>query len=238
MSGSKLIFIIEDEPDVARTIENSLLSYGYEVESFRTGQAVLQRLQHRKPDICLVDLMLPDMDGLALVRNLGEMSAMGVMVLTGRGDLSDRVLGLEIGADDYLVKPFEPRELVARVKSLARRLEGIQTIAAPRQSREAQFGGWRFSLDTLTLNHEDGREDRLSVAEAQLLMSLLRSPNRVLSREQLMDDDMDDNQPFDRSIDVRISRLRKKLENDSRDPKLIKTIYGAGYLLAASVKWI
>ncbi|MGB0749020.1 MAG: response regulator transcription factor [Magnetospiraceae bacterium] len=239
MTTKGLVFILEDERDVSDLITLALTDHGYSVETFRTGAAALQRLSKKKPDVCLVDLMLPDMDGLEIVRSLDETPEVGVIILTGRGDLSDRVLGLEIGADDYLVKPFEPRELVARVNSLVRRLVRIRDIAAPQDSRRAFFAGWTFDTGALTLQSRDGRSESVSSAEAQLLLALLRAPNRVLSRDQLLDSHgFEDHQPFDRSIDVRVSRLRKKLEKDAKTPKIIKTIYGVGYLLASQVEWV
>jgi DNA-binding response OmpR family regulator len=146
------------------------------------------------------------------------------------------VLGLELGADDYLVKPFEPRELVARVRSILRR---YQRAAAPEPGGTdrsvAVFGPWRFDSSRHSLIRADGSETSLSAAEAVLLLALVRRPNRILSREQLLGErDVD---PFDRSIDVRISRLRRKLDDDPHSPKLIKTVYGAGYLFSAQVSW-
>ena len=179
------------------------------------------------------------------MRELWEDVRFGVVVLTGRGDVSDRVLGLELGADDYIVKPFEPRELVARVKTVIRRREQLTTAAAAGASGKAQFGDWVFDLGDLTLTMSDGRQESLTAAEAELLTALLKAPRRVLSRDQLQGPESDrDDAPFDRAIDVRISRIRKKIEPDSRspepdpqNPKIIKTVYGAGYLFTADVKW-
>jgi len=234
-TGNPVIFVLEDEPDIARLICSNLADYGFRCEHLRTGRDLLVRARNTTPDLCIVDLGLPDMDGMQVVRQLQEGTPCAVLILTGRNDVTDRVLGLELGADDYIVKPFEPRELVARVRSILRR---YQRSAAPEVVSErsvASFAGWTFDSNRHTLTAPDGHEISLSAAEAGLLATLLRRPNKILSREQLLGErDVD---PFDRSIDVRISRLRRKLDDDPQNPKLIKTVYGAGYLFAAQVSW-
>ena len=232
---SPLVFIVEDEPDIARLISSSLAEYGFSSETFGTGRALLARARKVQPELAILDLGLPDMDGLQVLRELQEQHPCAALILTGRDGLTDRVLGLELGADDYLVKPFEPRELVARVRSILRRYQKAAT-SEPAPHGGARFCGWHFDLDRLTLSADDGREVSLSAAEAALLQSLLKRPNKILSREQLIGERELD--PFDRSIDVRISRLRRKLEDDPQDPKIIKTVYGAGYLLCATVEWV
>jgi DNA-binding response OmpR family regulator len=172
------------------------------------------------------------MDGLQVLRELQEQHPCAALILTGRDGLTDRVLGLELGADDYLVKPFEPRELVARVRSILRRYQKA-AASEPDGHSAARFAGWHFDIGRLSLHADDGREVSLSAAEAALLQTLLKRPNKILTREQLIGERELD--PFDRSIDVRISRLRRKLEDDPQDPKIIKTVYGAGYLLCAAV---
>ena len=188
------------------------------------------------PDLCIVDLGLPDADGLDVVRELQARYDCGVMVLTGRGYLSDRVMGLELGADDYIVKPFEPRELVARVRSILRRHDKSGSAAAAEPSRIAEFSGWRFLVDSNTLTAPGGQQWTLSSGEAQMLLVFLKRPNRILDREQLCGER--DLPALDRSVDVRVSRLRRKLESDPEHPKTIRTVYGAGYLLAVEVKWL
>ena len=229
-----LIFIVEDEADIARLLASTLAEYGFRCEIFSSGRAALGRARRLQPELAILDLGLPDMDGLQVLRELQEQHPCAALILTGRDGLTDRVLGLELGADDYLVKPFEPRELVARVRSILRR---YQKAASHEQNPHslACFADWRFELGSLSLQHADGRSATLSAAEAALLQSLLRRPNKILTREQLIGERELD--PFDRSIDVRISRLRRKLEIDPQDPKIIKTVYGAGYLLSASVEW-
>lgn len=237
--SNRLIYVIEDEQDIATLVCAELERFGYETASFRTGAQATQAIKRRAPALCIVDLGLPDMDGLALVRELCDKHRVGVMILTGRGSLPDRVLGLELGADDYMIKPFDPRELVARVNSLLRRLDQIGQTPTDGLHKNAQFGDWRFDPSTLTLSHSDGRNDRLSSAEAELLLLLLRAPQQILNRDRLMGDLLGrDSIPFERSIDVRMSRIRKKLEDDPKLPKLIKTVYGVGYLLSVSVEWV
>ena len=229
-----MIFVLEDDPEVARLICMNLAEYGFRHEHLRTGRQLLERARQHAPDLCIVDLGLPDMDGMQVVRELQDGSPCAVLILTGRNDVTDRVLGLELGADDYIVKPFEPRELVARVRSILRRYQKAATSEATGHTG-ARFAGWHFDIGRLNLSTDDGREVSLSAAEAALLQTLLKRPNKILTREQLIGErDLD---PFDRSIDVRISRLRRKLEDDPQDPKIIKTVYGAGYLLCASVEW-
>lgn len=239
MGGRKRIYVVDDDPDVRNLLRNVLEQFGFTVELFGAGQTARAAIRRDPPDLCLVDLGLPDMDGLTLVRELWEDVRFGVVVLTGRGDVSDRVLGLELGADDYIVKPFEPRELVARVKTVIRRREQLAAAAGGAQASKARFGDWVFNLGDLSLVADDGRRDALTAAEAELLTALLKAPRRVLSREQLQGPESDrDDMPFDRAVDVRISRIRKKIEPDPRAPKLIKTVYGAGYLFTADVTWI
>ena len=230
------IFVLEDDPEVARLICMSLGEYGFRCEQMRAGRQLLERARQVSPDLCIVDLGLPDMDGMQVVRELQDGSPCAVLILTGRNDVTDRVLGLELGADDYIVKPFEPRELVARVRSILRRYQRAPPVAeAPSERQLARFAGWSFDANRHALTAPDGREISLSAAEAGLLATLLRRPNKILSREQLLGErDVD---PFDRSIDVRISRLRRKLDDDPQNPKLIKTVYGAGYLFSAQVEW-
>lgn len=239
MGGRKSIYVVDDDPDIRNLLRNVLEPFGFTVTLFSSGKALQAAVRREPPELCIVDLGLPDMDGLMLVRELWEDVRFGVVVLTGRGDLSDRVLGLELGADDYIVKPFEPRELVARIKTVIRRREQLTAAAGSSgAAARARFADWTFDLGDLTLTSNDGRHETLTAAEAGLLTALLKSPRRVLSREQLQGPEMDrDDIPFDRAIDVRISRIRKKIEPDPRSPKLIKTVYGAGYLFTADVAW-
>jgi DNA-binding response OmpR family regulator len=218
METSKTIAIVEDDPDVAKIIEQVLGDFGFRTVWCRSASDLLRRLRTLAPDLCIIDLGLPDMDGIEAMQRVKAQSACGILILTGRAHVSDRVMGLELGADDYMLKPFEPRELVARVRSIV-----------------AEFSGWRFNLANNRLTSPDGEEHALSTAESELLKVFINNPNRILQREKLMG--TRDLAPTDRAIDVRISRLRRKLEPDAHSPAFIKTVYGAGYLFLATVTW-
>ena len=229
--SGKLIAIVEDDPDVARIIEQVLRDFAFRTVWHRSGGDMLRRLRTMSPDLCIIDLGLPDMDGIEAMQRVRAQSSCGILILTGRAHVSDRVMGLELGADDYMLKPFEPRELVARVRSIVRRRESSEAPAR----QIAEFSGWRFNLANNRLTSPDGEEHALSTAESELLKVFINNPNRILQREKLMG--TRDLAPTDRAIDVRISRLRRKLEPDAHSPAFIKTVYGAGYLFLATVTW-
>jgi DNA-binding response OmpR family regulator len=232
---SPLIYVVEDDAEVSRLVLMALHEFGFLTQAFRDGATVLRRLQSERPDLCVIDLGLPDMDGMELVHEIARRWGCGVLILTGRGHTVDRVMGLEGGGDDYIVKPFEPRELVARVRSILRRRASGVPGAAGLQRRYASFAGWTLDCAANILRAPDGSEQLLGSAETQVLRSFLERPHQILTREQLMG--ARDLSPLDRSIDVRISRLRRKLEADPQNPKIIKTVYGAGYMLSAAVSW-
>lgn len=234
--GTRCIYVLDDDADICRLVCITLREFGFEAFECHTAAALRRLILLRAPDLCIVDLGLPDADGMDVVRDLQARFVCGVIVLTGRGYLSDRVMGLELGADDYVVKPFEPRELVARVRSVLRRHNQTQSAQAPVRSQYAEFGGWRFRADSHLLISPSGSEWTLSAGEARMLMQFLQRPNRILDREQLCGDR--DLSALDRGVDVRVSRLRRKLESDPQNPKTIRTVYGAGYLLAAEVRWL
>ncbi len=231
-----LIWIVEDDDAVARLIGSTLERYDFASERFDSGEALLRQLRQRTPGLCILDLGLPDMDGLELLRQIRAQHAFGLLILTGRGDTYDRVTGLELGADDYMVKPFEPRELIARVRSVLRRYQPALPGTQGEAPRVAAFAGWRFDSATHDLTSPAGQTETLSLAEATLLRRLLERPNQILSREQLLDGRNLD--ALDRSIDLRVSRLRKRLEENPQHARLIKTVYGAGYLFCAEVVWL
>ena len=234
-SRPALIYVVEDDDAIARLVVAALHEFGFATEVFRNGATVLRRLQTERPDLCVIDLGLPDMDGIELLRQIATVSSSGVLVLTGRGHTVDRVMGLELGADDYMVKPFEPRELVARVRSILRRRAGASGAAPGQQRRHASFLGWSLDCAANILRAADGSEHLLGTAETQVLRAFVERPHQILTREQLIG--QRDLSPLDRSIDVRISRLRRKLESDPQNPKIIKTVYGAGYMFSAAVTW-
>lgn len=234
--GPRCIYVLDDDADICRLVSSALREFGFEASECHTAAALRRLLLVREPDLCIVDLGLPDADGMDVVRDLQARFSCGVIVLTGRGYLSDRVMGLELGADDYVVKPFEPRELVARVRSVLRRHDKARSAQTPVRSQHAEFGGWRFRADSNFLASPSGQEWTLSAGEARMLLQFLQRPNRILDREQLCGDR--DLSALDRGVDVRVSRLRRKLESDPQSPKTIRTVYGAGYLLAAEVRWL
>lgn len=231
----QLIYVIEDDEAVARLVVRTLEEFGFKVLWFRDGSSSLRRLQADMPDLCVVDLGLPDIDGIELIRQICALSNCGVLILTGRGHAIDRVMGLELGADDYVVKPFEPRELVARARSILRRrcIRHLDSEQTPH--RYASFAGWTFDCAANILRAPDGTENVLGTAETQVLRAFVERPHQMLSREQLLG--QRDLLPMDRTIDVRISRIRRKVEVDPQHPKIIKTVYGAGYMFTAAVIW-
>lgn len=232
----KLIVIVEDDADVARIIGQVLGDFSFRTAWCRNAADLLRRLRSLSPDLCIIDLGLPDMDGIELMQRVRTQSACGILILTGRAYVSDRVMGLELGADDYVLKPFEPRELVARVRSILRRLENAPDGSVLAQRQIAAFSGWQFNVGNNTLHAPNGEKNLLSTSEANLLKVFVNNPNRILQREQLLGSR--DLSPTDRSIDVSISRLRRKLEPDASSQAFIKTVYGAGYLFLASVTWL
>jgi two-component system, OmpR family, response regulator len=233
-----LVFLLEDDADVARVTRRALEAQGFDVERFARRSELTRALERQRPDLCLVDLGLPDGDALALV---GELRPEGipVIIVTGRGDLTDRLIGLEIGADDYVVKPFEPRELVARARAVLRRATETRPQRMVPARRLACFEGWQADLDGCTLTAPDGERVELSAAETALLRIFAEAPGRVLSRARLLDlSSHDDLEPFDRAMDVRVSRLRKKLKEGTGSSAMIRTVYGAGYVFTPRVNWL
>ena len=235
-----LVFVVEDDGDVARLVVLTLQDFGFATQVFHDGAALLRRLTTQRPDLCIVDLGLPDMDGIELVRQIATAHTCGVLILTGRGHPVDRVMGLELGGDDYVVKPFDARELVARVRSILRRRSSTSAGSAEvllrrRRMLHTRFAGWTLDCAANTLRSPQDDEQVLGLAEAQVLRVFLDRPHQILTREQLLG--QHDLSPLDRSIDVRISRLRRRLEIDPQNPRIIKTVYGAGYLFTAHVAW-
>jgi len=230
-----LVYLVEDDEEVARVVMRSLQEFEFLVEWFRDGASLQRKLKTEQPDLCILDLGLPDMDGTGLIKQLVAHGSCGVLVLTGRSHPFDRVMGLELGSDDYVVKPFEPRELVARVRSILRRSTPGGRTGGSAAKRYASFLGWTLDCSANTLTAPDNTSHLLSTAETQVLRQFVERPHQILTREQLLG--QRDLSPLDRSIDVRISRIRRKIEQDPQNPKVIKTVYGAGYLFAANVTW-
>ncbi|PTQ68302.1 response regulator transcription factor [Celeribacter persicus] len=230
------IFLLEDDADICRLVSRSFESYSASVECFDLQAEFLRAVERDAPDLYLIDLSLPDGDGLNLLRHGTLPEGLPRIIVSGRGSISDRILGLEIGADDYIVKPFEPRELIARIRAVLRRSEGAARDTDDPSGQSFAFGDWTVDFDACVLTHKSGDQVELSSAEAELLQVFTKAPGRVLSRNQLLDATTGRSaDPFDRSMDARISRLRRKLRDDPRSPKIIRTVYGAGYVFSASV---
>lgn len=247
------ILVVEDDPDIGRLIARILGEAGYLVSVATSGTDAEAKAHESSPDLVIVDLMLPDTDGLTLVGNFKARYGCGIIIVSGRGEPVERIVGLEIGADDYVTKPFEPRELVARVRSVLRRTvpstapinassndQGIgggspsgPSIAA---SPVFEFDGWRLDTGSRTLSNAC-QPVPLTTGEYQLLTVLLERAGRVLTRDQLLDLTHGTQTPaFDRSVDVQIGRIRTKIEADRGQPQIIKTVRNGGYMLAVPVR--
>lgn len=228
-----LVTILDDEPDIRHMLRDVLEDAGFRTQCFARAREFEAALKTATPDVCLVDLSLPDTDGLALVHRLALEQGASVIIISGRAQVQDRVTGLELGADDYITKPFEPAEVVARIRA---RLRGART--PPQSGNTARFNGWTAHFERYTLSDNDGTEVRFSHAEGEVLRLFLESPKRLISRAQMQETlGGAAGESFDRAMDVRISRLRTKLREDPKNPRLIKTIYGAGYIFLGDVEW-
>jgi two-component system torCAD operon response regulator TorR len=233
-AGTAHLLIVEDEEFVRQLVAAYLEKDGYRLSVAGSAKAMHDVLDREKIDLIILDLGLPDEDGLTLIRQLRTRSAVPIVVLTARQTRADRLTALEIGADDYVTKPVDPQELALRIANLLRRSGGGGTQDA--KARDVlSFGGWRLDISANALHAPDGLEVGLTRAEFDILTALARAPNRVLSRDFLLDAiSRDGDAPSDRVIDVMISRLRKKLGDDPRRPMLIQTVTGRGYRLSVS----
>ena len=238
MSAAAHILVVDDEPAITELLQRYLSTQGYKVSTADGGTAMRRVMADVEVDLVLLDLGLPGEDGLALMRFLREHSSVAVIVVTGRGEQVDRIVGLEVGADDYVTKPFDVRELAARVRSVLRRtLErtGRPDLAA--QSDVVRFAGWTLHLGARRLESPRGKPVDLTTGEFELLAALVRLPGRVLSRDELLEATRNrEAAPFDRTIDVQVGRLRRKIETDPQHPELIKSVRGAGYVFTAKVE--
>jgi two-component system OmpR family response regulator len=238
MSDSAHILVVDDQLEVCDFVRDYLTQEGYRVSVAHDGAGMRRVMSQSPVDLVLLDLMLPGEDGLTLARSLREESNVGIIILTGRGETVDRIIGLEMGADDYLPKPFHLRELLARVKSVLRRVaSGTAPTAATAQRARVRFAGWSLDLSSRELLSPGGEEVRLTTGEFDLLAAFVNNPNQVLSRDRLLD--LARNReagPFDRTIDVQVGRLRRKLEDDPQNPSMIKTVRGTGYIFTPTVE--
>ncbi|MBN8186889.1 MAG: response regulator [Salipiger thiooxidans] len=232
--SAPLVSILDDEPTIRAILSEALTEAGFRTMAFARATEFEAALKRATPDLCLVDLGLPDRDGLSLVHRLALEQGAAVIIISGRAQVQDRVTGLELGADDYIIKPFDPAEVVARVRA---RLRGPRV--APRGGDSARFAGWTAHFDRYALEDETGAETPFSHAEGEVLRLFLDSPKRLITRAQMQESlGGAAGESFDRAMDVRISRLRTKLREDPKNPRLIKTIYGAGYIFLGDVEWV
>jgi two-component system, OmpR family, response regulator len=231
------ILIVDDQQEICDVVEEYLTGEGYRVSTAHDGGEMRRVLAQGPVDLVILDLMLPGEDGLTLARSLRSESGVGIIILTGRGETVDRIIGLEMGADDYLPKPFHLRELLARVKAVLRRAQDRTADAPPSGRSRARFAGWSLDLSSRELMSPSGGEVRLTTGEFDLLAAFVNNANQVLTRDRLLD--LARNReagPFDRTIDVQVGRLRRKLEDDPQNPTMIKTVRGSGYIFTPTVE--
>ena len=230
------MLVIDDDACVRDIIEASLAHAGFRVTALPDGKRISQILSGGDVAVAMVDLTLQDEDGLAITRRLRERYDIGIVIVSRRSEMTDRVIGLEIGADDYLPKPFAPRELVARVRSVMRRFDARSQPDDQRQRSRLTFLGFGLDLGGMTLRDPEGKPVVLTTGEFKLLETLVTHANRVLSRDQLLDLLYDRDTPaFDRSVDVKVGRLRRKLGDDPDNPRMIRTVRNGGYVFVAEV---
>lgn len=227
------ILVVDDDAGLRELLQRYLAEQGYRVDAVGDGAAMEQFLAGQNTDLVILDLMLPGEDGLALARKLRMRGGQAIIMLSARGEDIDRIVGLEVGADDYLAKPFNPRELLARVRAVLRRGNNGRGDAENEAARNVfRFGPFSLDMDSRSLSRE-GAEVPLTAAEFNLLRIFVEHPHRVLSRDVLMDMLKGyERMPFDRSIDVRVTRLRRKIEDDPAAPAYIRTVWGEGYLFS------
>ena len=236
MDAPDHILIVDDDAEIRSLLSQYLVKNGLRVTAVADGRGMWQSLDAGRIDLIVLDLMLPGDDGLTLCRNLRAKSDTPVIMLTARGEETDRIVGLEMGADDYLAKPFSARELLARVKAILRRARSLPENLQPDSATRIRFADWVLDTVHRQLISEANVVRPLSGAEYRLLRIFLSHPNRVLNRDQLVDlTQGKEAEPLDRSIDVQVSRLRNRLGDDPREPRLIKTVRGEGYVLAVDV---
>lgn len=237
MAEAQHVLVVDDEPDICRQIEEYFSEAGIRVTSVGDGQAMRSVAQAERVDLVLLDLQLPGEDGLSIARDFLAKTDIPFIMLTSRGEVMDRVVGLEIGAEDYVPKPFHLRELLARARTVLRRSERHAASAPVSLSAGTlRFAGWTLDVMARTLTSDDGRRESLTTQEFNLLSAFIRQPKQVLSRDELLDTAADRKwQPYDRAIDVLIGRLRRKIEIDARSPQLIKTVRGTGYIFTGDV---
>ncbi len=239
MEIAATLLLVDDDHEICELLSDLLRKYGYVVLTAGDGKRMMDVLERHTVDLIILDVRLPGEDGLSLCRKLRSESTIPIIMLTANGDDTDRIIGLEMGADDYIAKPFNPRELVARIKAVLRRSHEPSVGQASKRlaSDIFSFAGWRLEAKTRRLVSANHIEVVLSAGEYALLNTFVTRPRRILSRDQLLE--LLHNKsydPFDRSIDIQVSRLRQKIEEDPKKPQIIKTVRGGGYLFSPSVE--
>jgi len=233
------VLVVDDDPSIRELVSDYLGQNDLRVTAVADGRAMQAILADQVVDLVVLDLRLRAEDGMTLARRLRDESEIPIVMLTGRSDEADRVMGLELGADDYLTKPFSPRELLARIRTVLRRRRAEVRQGKPEGIRAYRFDGWELNLNTRRLTARDGRTVPLSNGEFSLLVVLLGAPNRILSRDQLLDlSRLHNDEVYNRSIDVQILRLRRKIEQDPGEPRYIRTERGAGYVFGVPVETV
>jgi two-component system OmpR family response regulator len=236
VSSSTHIAVVDDEAEITLLLGGYLQSHGFRVSQLHSGTALLRLMAVDPPQLVLLDLGLPGEDGFSIARQLREHWQCGLVIVSGRGDAVDKVVGLEVGADDYVTKPFDLRELLARIKAVLRRTGAVPGTAAAKSPSIHRFAGWQFDTAARRLVDAGGNEVGLTTGEFDLLAALVENAGRVLSRDFLLEQTRGrEAGPFDRTIDVQVGRLRKKLEANVDEPQIIKSVRGAGYILVAPV---
>jgi len=237
MDGSAHILVVDDDREIRELLSRFLVKHGYRVTTAREGREARKIMADAAIDLVVLDLMMPGEDGLAFCREVRAASDLPIIMLTAMGEETDRVVGLELGADDYLPKPFSPRELLARIKAVLRRAGGTAERPQAGNAGVIRFAGWTLESGSRHLTSPEGALVTLSTGEFDLLVALAERPQRVLTRDQLIDLARGRAAtPFDRSVDVQISRLRRKIEQDPKNPTLIKTVRSGGYIFSAVVE--
>jgi two-component system phosphate regulon response regulator OmpR len=238
MSTDINVLVVDDDADIREMLTDYLEDNGFSVTTAMDAESMRECIEEVVPDVVLMDVGLPGEDGLTLTRYLRERLDIGVIVISGAGDTVDRIVGLEVGADDYIAKPFDPRELRARIKSVVRRYQRVPAEEEAAATSENQndgelilLGATQLNLQTRQLSNLDGEEIPLTAMEFDLLKTFIERPNRPMTRDQLLNITQNrDWDPFDRSIDIRITRLRRKIESDPNKPQLLRTVRGVGYM--------
>lgn len=234
---NKHLLVVDDDPEICELLSGYLMQNGFQVSTAMNGEQMFEQLGDKAIDLIVLDIMMPGDDGFTLCKKIRTSSSVPIIMLTAGSDETDRIIGLELGADDYMAKPFNPRELLARIKAVFRRVDEREQRVA--QVRKIRFGNWCLDVSSRELESTQGEVLPLNGADFNLLQIFLHHPGEVLSRDELSTQIRGrETTPFDRSIDVQVSRLRQRLGDDGKSPQIIKTVRGAGYILTSQVEML